>query len=300
MFNMISRSIKEGFSGVIRHFAMALSSAIAVTITLLLISVFMLFMINVSQFTKNVESGIEISVLVDTDHENEQDIASLQKKIEALSEVKSVRYSSKDDELKYYIAQFDQETQTALQEMIDENPMHDAFYVEVKDGNDIRKVADTIEAFEGVDSINYGGASTVAMVKLMNTIRRIGLILVFALTALAIFLIQNTIKLTIYARHDEIMIERSVGATNRFIRSPFVVEGILIGIMGSIVPIALTYYGYSFAYRYTGGYIVSSMFRLLTPLPLTMYLCAALLLIGIVVGLIGSYLSVTRYLKWKR
>lgn len=298
---MISRDIKEGFRGVGRHFAMAVSSAIAVTITLILISIFVLFMLNVTQFTRNVEQGMEISVMISYDYESDEQEAALKEKIEALDGIKEIRYSSKEDELNYYINQFDdEETRSAVESLVDDNPMHDAYYVEVVDGDTLRSTADAISKMEGVDSVNYGGESTVTMVKLMNTVRRVGSILVLALTILAVFLIQNTIKLTIYARQDEISIERSVGATNHFIRSPFVVEGMIIGMMGSIIPILLTIYGYRFIYNYTGGFVISSMFKLIKPMPLTLYTSAGLLLAGIIVGLIGSYLSATRYLRWKR
>ncbi len=298
---MISRPIKEGFRGVGRHWAMALSSSIAVTITLIIISLFMIFMVNVRQFTTNVEQGMEISVMIDWDYESEEQEAALLEQIEALDGIKEVRYSSKDEELEYYISQFDdEETKEAVESLVDDNPMHDAYYVEVLDGNTLSDIADQIRAMEGVDSVNYGGESTVSMVNAMNAVRRGGSILVIALTILAIFLIQNTIKLTIYARQDEIEIERSVGATNHFIRSPFVIEGMIIGALGAIIPIALTIWGYQFAYQFTGGYLISNMFHLVTPAPFTYYLSGILLAIGILVGLVGSYLSVTRYLKWKR
>ncbi len=298
---MISRPIKEGVRGVGRHWAMALSSSIAVTITLIIISLFMLFMVNVRQFTTNVEQGMEISVMIDWDHESQADEDALKAQIQSLDGIKSVRFSSKDEELQYYIDQFDdEETKKAVESLVQDNPMHDAFYVEVMDGDDIASIADTIKAMDGVASVNYGGSSTMNMVAAMNTVRKGGTILVVALTVLAIFLIQNTIKLTIYARQDEITIERNVGATNRFIRSPFVVEGIIIGAIGALIPIALTVWGYRYAWKLTGGYLISNMFHLVPPMPFTLYLSVVLLVIGILVGLIGSYLSVTRYLKWKR
>lgn len=298
---MISRPIKEGVRGVGRHWAMALSSSIAVTITLIIISLFMLFMVNVRQFTTNVEQGMEISVMIDWDHESQADEDALKAQIQSLDGIKSVRFSSKDEELQYYIDQFDdEETKKAVESLVQDNPMHDAFYVEVMDGDDIASIADRIKAIDGVASVNYGGSSTMNMVAAMNTVRKGGTILVVALTVLAIFLIQNTIKLTIYARQDEITIERNVGATNRFIRSPFVVEGIIIGAIGALIPIALTVWGYRYAWKVTGGYLISNMFHLVPPMPFTLYLSVVLLVIGILVGLIGSYLSVTRYLKWKR
>lgn len=301
MYSMISRPIKEGFRGVGRHWAMALSSSIAVTITLVIISLFMIFMVNVTQFTTNVEQGMEISVMIDWNYESEDQEARIKQQIEEIGGIKNITYRTKDEELQYYIDQFeDDETREAVESLVDENPMHNAYYVEVLDGNNLSDIAERIQQIEGVDSVNYGGASAVGMVSAMNAVRSGGAILVAALTILAVFLIQNTIKLTIYARQDEISIERSVGATNGFIRAPFVIEGMLIGMIGAVVPILLTVYGYYYAYQFTGGYLISSMFRLVEPQPFVFYLSAGLLGIGMIVGLIGSYFSVSRYLKWKR
>ena len=113
-------------------------------------------------------------------------------------------------------------------------------------------------------------------------------------------MIQNTIKLTISARKDEITIMRNVGATNSFIRSPFVIEGIIIGVLGAIIPVGLTIWGYTILYKQTGGFIVSNMFKLVKPNPFIYYVVGILLGLGVVVGLIGSILSVNRYLRWKR
>ena len=298
---MISRPIKEGFRGVGRHWAMALSSSIAVTITLLIISLFMIFMVNVTRFTTNVEQGMEISVMIDWNYESQAEEARIKSEIEDLEGIKDITYRTKDEELEYYIEQFDDnETRDAVESLVEENPMHDAYYVEVTDGDTLSAIADEIKDIKGVDSVNYGGSSATSMVSAMNAVRSGGSILVAALTVLAVFLIQNTIKLTIYARQDEISIERSVGATNGFIRAPFVVEGMLIGMIGAIIPILLTVYGYFYAYKFTGGYLISSMFRLVEPMPFVLYLSGGLLAIGMLVGLIGSYFSVSRYLKWKR
>jgi len=172
--------------------------------------------------------------------------------------------------------------------------------VEVNDGTQLQNIADQIQQMTGVYKVNFGGQSATKLISALDTIRNGGGILVAALSLLAIFLIQNTIKLTIMARADEIAIMRNVGAKNGFIRAPFVVEGIIIGALGAIVPILLTVYGYIYLYKYTGGVVISNMFTLIPPHPFVLKLSLILLGIGMVVGLIGSFFSVTRYLRWKR
>ena len=300
---MISRPIKEGFCGVARHWGMSISAAIAVTITLTIISIFLIFSFNVQNFTRNIESSLEISVLVDYDYEAPEQEERIKQELSAIDGVKTIKYSDKEQEFQYYIDSFDdEETKEAFEPFRSDNPMHDAFYVEAISGNQIQDIAKKAQQIEGVaeNGVNDGGQSTISLVGAMGTVRKIGAILVGALTLLAIFLIQNTIKLTISAREDEIKIMRNVGATNGFIRSPFVIEGIITGVLGALIPVGLTIYGYNVLYNSTGGRVISSMFHLLNPDPFIYYVAAILLGIGVVVGFIGSWLSVTKHLRWKR
>lgn len=295
------RTIKEGFRGIGRHWAMSLSSAFAVTITLTIIALFLMVSYNITLFTRNIETSVEISATVAYDHEDQAAETKIRKAIEAIPGVAVVTYSDKEAEFDYYLASFDDEkTREAMEPFREYNSMHDAFYVEAKSGDDIETIAAQIEKIDGVDKVNYGGQSTLSVVSAMSAVREIGAILVGGLSLLAIFLIANTIKLTISARQDEIIIMRNVGATDHFIRSPFVIEGILIGIMGSVIPIALSIFGYALIYKKIGGVFISKMFRLAAPDPFTYYLSLILLGIGIAVGLIGSWVSVNKHLRWKR
>ena len=292
MINRIWRPIKEGFLGVFRHGAMSVSAAVAVTLTLIIISLFMMFTMNVSQFTQGIEQSVQISAIVGYDHESAEEEDRISLAIQGIEGVDTVTYSSKADEFQYYLNSFsDEKTREAFKPFEgDNNPMHDAFYVTVKDGTALENVANQISAIDGIDTVNFGGSSAITLISMLRSIRSL----------LAIFLIQNTIKLTIMARADEIAIMRNVGARNGFIRAPFLVEGIIIGALGAVIPIILTWYGYTSAYNLTGGYLVSQMFKLIPPAQFLKSACWTILLIGVVVGLIGSFLSVTKYLWWKR
>ena len=302
MINRFWRPIKEGFFGVLRHGAMSISAAIAVTLTLIIISLFLIFTLNVNQFTQGIEQSVQISATVEYGRESAEEEDRISLAIQNIDGVESVKYSSKEEEFQYYLDSFsDEKTREAFRPFEGENnPMHDAFYVTVKDGSALEAVASQIEQIDGVDSVNFGGSSAVTLVKMLKSIRYGGGILALALSLLAIFLIQNTIKLTIMARADEIAIMRNVGARNGFIRSPFLVEGMIIGALGAIIPIILTNYGYRYVYNLTGGYMISAMFKLIPPDPFVGQLSLILLAIGVIVGLIGSFFSVTRYLRWKR
>lgn len=298
---MISRPLKEGFRGVARHWGMSISASIAVTITLVMISLFMIFSFNLENFTKDIESSLEISVLVDYDYESKEQIDRIDSELNAITGVAEVTFSSKEQEFEYYLNSFeDTSTRSAFEPFRDDNPMHNAFYIEAKSGDVIESIATEAKQIEGVDTVSYGGQSTIDLVGAMSSVRKIGFVIVIAMTLLAVMLIQNAIKLTISSRKDEISIMRNVGATNRFIRSPFLIEGIITGILGSIIPIALSIGGYTYLYKMTGGHMLSNMFNLLSPDPFIYQLSIGLAAIGIVVGYVGSWISVTRYLRWKR
>lgn len=301
MLSRLFRPIKEGFFGVGRHAAMSLSSASAVTITLFIIGVFLVFTANVQSFTVNIEQSMEISVLIDYDHEQQEQIDAIGLTISEMDGVKAVKFSDKDQEFQYYIDSFEDEAEQAIFEPFrEDNPMHHAYYVEVNDGDDLETIANQISQIEGVYEVNYGGESSVTLVNVINSVRNGGAILAAALSLLAVFLIQNTIKVTILARADEIAIMRNVGARNGFIRSPFLVEGVIIGILGAIIPILCMVFGYIYLYDTLGGVVISNMFTLIPPHPFVLYLALILLGVGSVVGLIGSLLSVNKYLRWKR
>ena len=118
-----------------------------------------------------------------------------------------------------------------------------------------------------------------------------------ALSLVTVFLIVNTIKLTIFSRKREISIMRLVGASNMRIKMPFVVEGIVLGIIGSILPIAAIIYGYTELYNHFGGQLFSPVIKLVEPMPFILYTSVIILAIGMLVGMIGSSRAVRRYIK---
>ena len=301
MINRIFRPIRDGFKGVGRHGGMSVQSASSVTVALIIVSLFLIFSTTVQNFTKGIEESVSISVLLDYESESAESEDAIQLAISNIEGVSTVTYSSKDDEFEYYLNSFDDEnTRKAFEPFKESNPMHDAFYVETKSGSSIESIAEEISNISGVYKVNYGGDSAVGLISALRTIRNFGWGIAIVLAILAIFQIQNTIKLTIMARADEIAIMRNVGAKNSFVRSPFLVEGLIIGALGAIIPIGITYFGYTKVYEITGGHLISNMFSLIAPDPFIYRICVYLLVIGMVVGLIGSFLSVNKYLRWKR
>ena len=179
----------------------------------------------------------------------------------------------------------------------DENPLGAAYEVEVKDASQIEAISKKIEEIPNVNSATYGGESTENMVQTLQTIQTGGTVFIVGLSVVALFMIANTIKITITARQTEISIMRMVGASNWYIRIPFMLEGMLIGLIGSIIPIIVLIYGYQTIYDYAGGALLSAMLALKEPMPFIRDFSLILAAIGAGVGLIGSFVSIRRFLK---
>lgn len=295
-FRSIPRHLKSSVLSLARHIVMSLSSASAVTVTLLLFSAFLLLAGNIGQFTQNVKSDFRIHVTVTADVADQKNIDVLKTKLLAVDQVDEVEISTKEQELELFIEEKGEEF--ALYR--EDNPLHEAFFVSVKNADLIETVTQDILKIEGIDNAVYGGDSVSQMVDILNTVRFSGIIFVTLLTFLAIFLISNTIKMAIYARNEEISIMRNVGATNGYIKMPFMLEGMFIGMIGAIIPCLVTYFGYSYLYSSLGGQLVSNVFALEPVMPFAITVCLTLIISGAAVGVLGSFWSVTKYLKWKR
>ena len=248
------------------------SSIFAVTITLLLIGVISVLALNVQDISANIEDGVRIYVKLERsiDENAEKEVGNQIKKLKGVG---SVTYSSKDEELNKLIDKQGKDGKTLFESYREDNPLGSAYEVEAKDPTKLASLAKKIQDIPNVNSVNYGGI-------------------------VALFMISNTIKITITARSTEISIMRMVGASNWYIRIPFMLEGMLIGLFGAIIPILVLVYGYGALYNYTGGSLMSSMLVLKAPMPFIRDFSFILAGLGAGVGLIGSFVSMRRFLKF--
>ena len=298
LFRRFARHIKNGFIGVKRHFAMAISSASAVMITLTMVGVFAVLAVNMAYLSQEIEQSISLVAMINYDVDDLTQIGTMRKQIESINGIEKVDYRTKDQEFDFYVEQYPDMVEFSELYRAD-NPFHDTFVVNVKDGANLNDIKNNIAKINGIDSVEDGGSNTYTLINVLHTTRFAGGVLVIALVVLAVYLIYNTIKVTIATRKDEIIIMRNVGAKNGYIRAPFLVEGIIIGILGSIVPIGLVIYGYIKLFEMTSGVLVGVM-ALVPVMPFVLYLGLGLLIIGILVGFIGSYISVCKYLRLTR
>lgn len=293
----LPKHFKTSLVNLWRNGAMTFSSIFAVTITLLLIGVISVLALNVQDISANIEEGVRIYVKlersIDENAENE-----VGKQIKQLKGVASATYFSKDEELSKLIDKQGEDGKELFESYRDDNPLGAAYEVEAKDPTKLASLAKKIKDIPNVNSVNYGGDSTQSMVSTLNTLQTSGTVFIVGLVIVALFMISNTIKITITARSTEISIMRMVGASNWYIRIPFMLEGMLIGLFGAIIPIFVLVYGYGALYNYTGGSLMSSMLVLKAPMPFIRDFSFILAGLGAGVGLIGSFVSIRRFLKF--
>lgn len=291
------RHFREGGKNVVRNGWMTFASTSAIAISLLILGVFLLLTMNVNHLAKVVENRVEIRAYLKLDVTKEQ-IEQARAQIGNVKQVKKVEFISKDEGVELMKKTLGKEGADFLDGLQgDANPLPDSFVIQVYEPREVGQVADAIGQIESIDKVKYGKGTVEKLFWLTNLVRNVGLIFVVGLAFTAMFLIANTIKLTIIARRKEIAIMKLVGATNTFIRWPFFIEGVLLGIIGSLVPIIVLLYGYSQLVTVTQGQLSLMMMDLLPMEPLAYQIAALLLGIGVLIGVWGSVISVRKFLK---
>ncbi|MEK4566214.1 permease-like cell division protein FtsX [Alkalihalobacillus sp. FSL R5-0424] len=294
-FRTVGRHLKEGTKNLGRNGWMTFASISAVTVMLLVVGIFLLLILNMNHMATQVEDDVEIRAYIELTA-NEEQQEELRASIEDITDVKEVAFLGKDEGLSNLIDSLGDGGQ-AFESVRDENPLNDMFVIEAANPQSIETVASEIEDLSNVESVAYGQDFVERLLQITDVGRYIGLGLVVALMLTAMFLIANTIKLTILARRKEIRIMKLVGATNGFIRWPFLVEGLLLGLIGSLIPILLVIYGYKFLYDNYGTQIEGNFFALLPVYPYMLQIALLLLAVGLFIGAWGSVMSVRKFLK---
>ena len=293
---MLLRSIRDAFKSVIRNFSLSLASISCITITLIIVAIAIIASFNVQNFSKEIEKDLTIVVFLDNDA-TEEDAKEVEREIQSISNVSEYTFQTKN-EVKEQMKQESPVFNTVLENFEDEkSPLKDTFQVKVKEIESIKGTAEKIEKLKNVAVVRYGEGMVDKLVTAFSSIEKVTYGIVIALIVVTMFLIVNTIKLTISARKREIGIMRLVGASNFTIKTPFIIEGMILGAFGSIVPIIITTYGYIAFYNHFDGYLYSELIKLILPEPFIYQVSLIVLGVGILVGMIGSARAVRKYLK---
>lgn len=295
-FRMLGRSIRDAFKSVIRNFSLSLASISCITITLIIVAIAIMASFNVNNFTDLIEADLTIVAFVENDA-TDDDLKVIKKEIESMSNIQGIKFFSKE-EVGEQIKQESEVFEVVLNEFeAGESPLKDTYQIKVKNIEEIKNTAEKIKNIDNVAVVRYGEGMVEKLVSAFDSIKKVTYGIVIALVIVTIFLIVNTIKLTISARKREISIMRLVGASNFTIKTPFIVEGMILGALGSIVPVIFTTYGYFAFYRHFDGYLYSQLIQLIKPEPFIYTTSLIVIVIGILVGMIGSASAVKKYLK---
>ena len=300
-FRAIKRYFRDAIHGVFRNFSLSLASISCITITLIVVAVSLVLSANVENFSNSIRKDVTVVMFLrgDTTNADSEKILNELKTIENIEE-DSIVFKSKMESANE-LKEGDDAFATTVDSWTDEtNPLLDSYMFKVKD---IEKIDETVSDVKNlpfskdkINNINYGEDIVHKLVVVFKAIEKICIGAVVALILVTAFLIANTIKLAIYSRKREIEIMRLVGASNISIKVPFIIEGLFIGIFGSIIPILIVVFGYTTLFDFFGGELFT-LATLVDPVPFVYMISLLLLGIGVAVGMLGSYQAVRKYLK---
>jgi len=294
------RNVSNAVKSIFRNFSLSIASVICTTITLIIVALAMIFSANVNSFTKDLENTLTIIAYIDS-NATEEEIGTIKSKLLEIKNIKSDEMIYKDKEaVKEDTIKNSKDTRiNSIMNTItaENNFLKPEFIITVKNVEKLEETAATIEKINKITNVQYSESVVKKMIPVFDIVKKVTLVIILGLIIVTVFLICNTIKLTIFARKNEIEIMRLVGTSNFVIKLPFVIEGLFLGIIGAIIPILASIWGYIIAYDKLEGYFFTNFIKMIKPLPFTIYVSLALLCIGAIVGMFGSYTAVRKYLK---
>ncbi len=295
-YNVLSYLIGEGFKNVLKNKKSTGASLMIMCATMIIFGVFFMIGENINHIMNELEMQQGMQVFI-KDEATEKQVSELGDKIKALNGVNQVEFVSKEDALNQMKEKVG-DKQFLLSGYEENNPFPASYVVTLTDLKESSNVQNEINSFENVKNIQSRGDTINALLNIANLVRIISGAILILLVIISIFIIANTIKLTVHARRREISIMKYVGATNSFIRWPFIVEGILIGIISALISIMLL----GIAYNLVSDKIVASAvtnvinINLLTFSDMFTLIIVVYLVLGIGIGTLGSVISMRKYL----
>ena len=290
--------VKKGISSIWKNFLMSFASFCILMVSLLLVSCAVLLMMNVNKIMSNIEDTNEITIYLKEDISDKQ-VEHIKSVLEKNQDITDVKYYSKEqalDDFRDNMAEYSE-----LLDYLDKNPMPETFLVRVKDLSKIRHVVNTVNDIEGVEQTKAPYDFASVLVQIRNTFTLIGGAVLIALVVVSIVIGSNSIRTSVFARRNEISIMRYVGATSGFIKAPFFVEGMFIGILAGAAAWGLTWLIYDSVFAlFSADLTVWQMFGFygLTPFgDIMWYVLAVNCAAGALLGAVGTVFSTGKYLK---
>lgn len=291
-FKSLPRMFKSASRDMRRHFSMCLSSSLSIAVALVMATVVCLCALTLDYMTTNIETSLQVQVSLSPTASDEQK-QCVYGQLVSMEGVQSVTYSSKDEELEALI----EENGAYFEQYRDSNPLYDVYLVDVTPADAMASVSSQASSLAGVIDVQDGGEQVEKMTHLFSLVRSASLVLSVLLSVLGIFLVQNTIRSSVRSRENEIAIMRTVGAHSYQIRIPFFLEGLSLGFWGALAPVLLIVLGYPALYHALGGVLVSGMLELIRPVPFIFYAGGIILIAGLLMGALGSWIATGRTVR---
>ena len=294
----IGYNIRQALQQIWRNKGMSTASVFAITAMLLILGLFFVITVNINLFTEMLKNNYnEVEVFLNDDVKK-SDAENIMKKIDAEPGVKSSAYRSKTEAMKIMKARWGENSY--LLDSLGDNPLPSSIVVTVDSMSTADNVIKLVKGTDGVEDVKYYQETVKKLTKITNFLKLAAMIIMVFLIIVSIVVVSNTIKLTVFARAKEIEIMKYIGATNWFIRGPFLIEGILIGVISSAVSAVATFFIYREIISLVGKQFMTIMSSPLVPAGyLSVNLILIFLAIGVSIGACGSIVSMRKFLDTK-
>jgi cell division transport system permease protein len=288
--------IKEGFVNIRRNRMMSIASVGSVAAALIILGMVFLLIINMNHMVEDVKQQFDSIQLYLYDDVEDSQILAIKSRLEGVEGIRGLEFESKETALSNIKEKWGD--QAYLLEGLESNPLPNSIIIYVKDIAYSDNIVAEASGIGGIEEVKYYNDIVQKLISIANFIRLLGLGIIAILVFLSIFIIGNTIKLTVAAREREINIMKYVGATNWFIRWPFFVEGMILGLMGAIISLGLVYFGYSYIYNAISQQMYMLFTTYIVPVnEIIKDMMVIFAVLGMGIGALGSILSMRKYLK---
>ena len=285
--------IREVCRSLKRNNWMSLASVGTVAVSLFIFGMFMMLVMNMNKMADSLESQVQINVYLQDDVSREQ-ARDIEKDLKNLQGVEQVTFVSREEAMERFKERLGDQ-KTLLEAQDETNPLPDSFEVMITQPELVKTAAASIERYDGVESAKYGQDVMEHLFDMTRLIRIFGFSIMLVLALATLFIIANTIRLTVFARRKEIAIMKYVGATDWFIRWPFILEGMVMGLFGSIIAAIVLRFAYTGVVE--AIYESLAFFPLIPTYPFINYVTFLVIISGMIIGATGSALSLKRFLK---
>lgn len=293
MFSSLGYFWKETFYSLFRNKFMAVASVLTVTLSMFILGVFLCAVLNINHMATYLENQVEMTVYLKDGLTTDQ-VMTVGKKLKALPNLKEIKFTNKDQAMAEFKNRLGD--QQGILDAINGNPLPSSYSTSFATPASLKNAVNIVSKYQEVDSVQYGQDIIEQLYKVAQVIRIGGMILIVFLAGAELFIISNTIRLTVFARRREIQIMKYVGATNGFIRWPFIFEGMIIGFLGSGLASFILWEGYKMVLMEMtkAGLVFIPMISLW---PFIGYITVMLLAAGVIIGILGSTISLRKYMK---